>query len=64
MILVVKGGEFLKLVGINGFLLLIGFIILLCFINLFIGSVFVKWVIFVFIFVLMFMMVGYNLVFI
>ncbi|MEE7881376.1 AbgT family transporter, partial [Clostridioides difficile] len=60
LILAVKGGEFLKSAGINGPLLLIGFIILSCFINLFIGSASAKWAILAPIFVPMFMMVGYN----
>ena len=60
LILAVKGGEFLKSAGINGPLLLIGFIILSWFINLFIGSASAKWAILAPIFVPMFMMVGYN----
>lgn len=60
LILAVKGGEFLQKAGIEGPLLLIGFILLACFINLFIGSASAKWAILAPIFVPMFMMVGYN----
>ncbi|MBC5996876.1 AbgT family transporter [Romboutsia ilealis] len=60
IILAVKGGEFLESAGIKGPLLLIGFILLSCFINLFIGSASAKWAILAPIFVPMFMIVGYN----
>lgn len=60
LIIAVKGGDFLKAAGIQGPLLLVGFILLACFINLFIGSASAKWAILAPIFVPMFMMVGYN----
>ena len=60
LILAVKGGDFLKNAGIQGPLLLIGFILLSCFINIFIGSASAKWAILAPIFVPMFMIVGYN----
>lgn len=60
IIIAVKGGEFLENAGIGGPALLVGFIILSCFINLFIGSASAKWAILAPIFVPMFMMVGYN----
>ncbi|RDY26917.1 AbgT family transporter [Romboutsia weinsteinii] len=60
LIIAVKGGDFLKTAGIQGPLLLIGFILLACCINLFIGSASAKWAILAPIFVPMFMLVGYN----
>lgn len=60
IILAVKGGEALQNAGVGGPVLLIGFILLSCFINIFIGSASAKWAILAPIFVPMFMMVGYN----
>lgn len=59
-ILAVKGAEFLKSAGITGVTLMIGFIIVSAFINLFIGSASAKWAIMAPIFVPMFMRLGYT----
>ena len=60
IVLSVKGAEFLKNANISGVPLIIGFIILCCIINLFIGSASAKWAIMAPIFVPMFMMLGYS----
>lgn len=60
IVLSVSGAEFLKNAEISGVALIIGFIILSCVINLFIGSASAKWAIMAPIFVPMFMMLGYS----
>ncbi len=60
IVLSVKGAEFLKNANIDGVPLIIGFILLSCLINMFIGSASAKWAIMAPIFVPMFMMLGYN----
>ncbi|MEG2788172.1 MAG: AbgT family transporter [Romboutsia sp.] len=60
IVLSVSGAEFLKNTEISGVALIIGFIILSCIINLFIGSASAKWAIMAPIFVPMFMMLGYS----
>ena len=60
IVLSVKGAEFLQNANISGVPLIIGFIILCCIINLFIGSASAKWAIMAPIFVPMFMMLGYS----
>lgn len=60
IVLSVKGAEFLQNANISGVPLIIGFIILCCVINLFIGSASAKWAIMAPIFVPMFMMLGYS----
>lgn len=59
-ILAVKGADFLKATGMTGFPLILGFIIVSAFINLFIGSASAKWAIMAPIFVPMLMAVGYS----
>lgn len=59
-ILAVKGATFLESTGLTGIPLIIGFIIISGFINLFIGSASAKWVIMAPIFVPMFMAIGYT----
>lgn len=59
-IISIKGAEGLQAAGINGIPLLIGLILLCCFINLFLGSAGAKWAILAPIFVPMFMLLGYN----
>ena len=59
-ILAVKGADFLKATGMTGFPLIIGFIIVSAFINLFIGSASAKWAIMAPVFVPMLMAVGYS----
>lgn len=60
IVLSVKGAEFLKNANISGVPLIIGFILLSCLINIFIGSASAKWAIMAPIFVPMFMMLGYS----
>ena len=60
IVLSVKGAEFLQNAKISGVPLIIGFILLSCVINLFIGSASAKWAIMAPIFVPMFMMLGYS----
>ena len=59
-IISIKGAEALQTAGISGIPLLIGMILLCCFINLFLGSAGAKWAILAPIFVPMFMLLGYN----
>ncbi|MCT4507673.1 MAG: AbgT family transporter [Tepidibacter sp.] len=60
VIISVKGAEFLKNMGFTGFGLIIGFIILSGFINLFVGSASAKWAIMAPVFVPMFLLLDYN----
>ncbi|SFI08624.1 aminobenzoyl-glutamate transport protein [Tindallia magadiensis] len=59
-ILAVKGADFLEATGMTGIPMLIGFIIVSGFINLFIGSASAKWAIMAPVFVPMLMAVGYT----
>lgn len=59
-ILAVKGAEFLKAAGMTGVPLILGFIIVTAFINLFIGSASAKWAIMAPIFVPMLMQIGFS----
>lgn len=59
-ILAVKGAEFLELTGMTGFPLIIGFIVVSAFINLFIGSASAKWAIMAPVFVPMLMRLNYS----
>lgn len=59
-ILAVKGAELLEVTGMTGITMIIGFIIVTAFINLFIGSASAKWAIMAPIFVPMLMKVGYS----
>ena len=59
-ILAVKGADVLKATGMTGFPLIIGFIVVSAFINLFIGSASAKWAIMAPVFVPMLMAVGYS----
>lgn len=59
-ILAVKGAAFLKATGMTGFPLIIGFILVSAFINLFIGSASAKWAIMAPVFVPMLMQLGYS----
>jgi aminobenzoyl-glutamate transport protein len=59
-ILAVNGAEFLEATGMTGIPMLIGFILLSGFINLFIGSASAKWAIMAPVFVPMLMAVGYT----
>lgn len=59
-ILAVKGADFLQVTGLTGVTMLVGFIIVTGFINLFIGSASAKWAIMAPIFVPMLMGIGYS----
>ncbi|MBM7614765.1 AbgT family transporter [Alkaliphilus hydrothermalis] len=59
-ILAVNGADFLKAINLTGAPLLIGFILVSGFINLFIGSASAKWAIMAPVFVPMFMQLGYS----
>lgn len=60
VLLAIKGAELLKSIGFTGIALLLSFVILSAFINLFMGSASAKWAIMAPIFVPMFMLVGYH----
>lgn len=60
IILAVNGAEFLQQIGFVGIPLIISFIIICCFINLFVGSASAKWAIMSPIFVPMLMLLGYS----
>lgn len=60
LILAIKGADFLQVVGIEGIPLLIGFILVAGFLNLFIGSASAKWAIMAPVFVPMLMLMGYS----
>ena len=59
-IIAVKGADFLERIGFIGIPLIIGFVILVAFINLFIGSASAKWAIIAPVFVPLFMRLGYS----
>ncbi|WP_125152409.1 AbgT family transporter [Clostridium rectalis] len=59
-ILAAKGAEFLKATGLTGIPLIILFVIVAAFINLFMGSASAKWAIMAPVFVPMFMRIGYS----
>lgn len=59
-ILAVSGADFLSGAGITGIPLIIGFILITAFINLFMGSASAKWAIMAPIFIPMFMKLGYD----
>ncbi|MCL2562130.1 MAG: AbgT family transporter [Rikenellaceae bacterium] len=60
IILSVNGAEFLASIGFTGIPLIIAFIVLTAFINIFIGSAAAKWAIMAPIFIPMFMNLGYD----
>lgn len=60
IIMAVKGANFLKATGMTGIALIISFVIVAAFINLFIGSASAKWAIMAPVFVPMFMGLGYS----
>ncbi|MGL5350733.1 MAG: AbgT family transporter [Cetobacterium sp.] len=59
-ILAVKGADFLETTGIGGIPLIIGFIMIVGFLNLFMGSALAKWAILAPVFVPMLMRIGYS----
>ncbi len=56
----IKGAEFLESIGLTGIPMFISFILVACFINIFMGSASAKWAIMAPIFVPMFMIMGYD----
>lgn len=60
IIIAVKGAEFLKNAGFVDIGLILGFIVLSSFVNMFIGSASAKWAIMAPVFVPMFLLVGYD----
>ncbi|MFC1635723.1 AbgT family transporter [Planctomycetota bacterium] len=60
IILAIHGAEFLKNIGLTGIPLIVAFVILAAFINLFMGSASAKWAIMAPVFVPMFMLLGYH----
>jgi aminobenzoyl-glutamate transport protein len=60
VLMAIKGAEFLGSIGFTGIMLLVSFVILSAFINLFMGSASAKWAIMAPVFVPMFMLVGYH----
>jgi len=60
IIMAIHGAEFLKNIGLTGIPLIVAFVLLSGFINLFMGSASAKWAIMAPVFVPMFMILGYN----
>ncbi|MCK4716852.1 MAG: AbgT family transporter, partial [Candidatus Marinimicrobia bacterium] len=60
VLLAIKGAELLKSIGFTGIGLLIAFVFVSAFINMFMGSASAKWAIMAPIFVPMFMLLGYH----
>lgn len=60
LILAIKGAEFLKNIGLTGIPLIVAFVFLSAFINLFMGSASAKWAIMAPVFIPMFMLLGYH----
>jgi aminobenzoyl-glutamate transport protein len=60
MILAIHGAQFLKNIGLTGIPLIVAFVLLSAFINLFMGSASAKWAIMAPVFIPMFMLLGYH----
>lgn len=60
LILAIDGAEFLKSIGFTGITLIVAFVILSAFINMFMGSASAKWAIMAPVFVPMFMLLDYH----
>lgn len=60
LIIAINGAEFLKNVGLTGIPLIIAFVLLSAFINLFMGSASAKWAIMAPVFIPMFMLLDYH----
>jgi len=60
IIIAIEGAEFLKSIGLTGIPLILAFILVAAFLNLFIGSASAKWAIMAPVFVPMFMLLGYT----
>ena len=60
LILAIEGAEFLKSIELTGISLIVAFVLLSAFINMFMGSASAKWAIMAPVFVPMFMLLGYH----
>jgi aminobenzoyl-glutamate transport protein len=60
LIIAINGAEFLRNIGLTGIPLIIAFVMLSAFINMFMGSASAKWAIMAPVFIPMFMLLGYN----
>lgn len=60
LVVAIKGAEFLRSVGLTGVALIVAFVILSAFINMFMGSASAKWAIMAPVFIPMFMLLGYH----
>lgn len=60
LVLAIDGAEFLKNIGFTGIPLIIAFLLLTAFLNLFMGSASAKWAIMAPVFIPMFMILGYH----
>lgn len=60
LVLAIDGAEFLKNIGFTGVPLILGFLLLSAFLNMFMGSASAKWAIMAPVFVPMFMILGYH----
>jgi aminobenzoyl-glutamate transport protein len=60
LIIAIDGAQFLKSIGLTGIPLLVAFVLVSAFINLFMGSASAKWAIMAPVFVPMFMLLGYH----
>jgi aminobenzoyl-glutamate transport protein len=60
LILAIDGAQLLRGIGLTGVPLLVGFVVLSAFINMFMGSASAKWAIMAPVFVPMFMLLGYH----
>lgn len=60
LIFAIEGAEFLKNIGLTGIPLIVMFVLLAAFINLFMGSASAKWAIMAPVFIPMFMLLGYH----
>ncbi len=60
LILAIEGAQFLKNIGLTGIPLIVMFVLLAAFINMFMGSASAKWAIMAPVFIPMFMLLGYH----
>jgi aminobenzoyl-glutamate transport protein len=60
LIFAIQGAEFLKNIGLTGIPLIVMFVLLAAFINMFMGSASAKWAIMAPVFIPMFMLLGYH----
>lgn len=60
LIIAINGAEFLRSIGLTGIPLIVAFVLLSAFINMFMGSASAKWAIMAPVFIPMFMLLGYH----